>query len=252
MVPSHLTCKWSQKCSMGERSSALASYCNTLTLWMRKMFWVCLAVCGQALQCWKIPTLCCCKYGTTTGSIILSRQRNATIGTAHFSQASCSLFLTVLSQALVPVAFLSKRPNFRPERNLLRWDEVVRKQSSRGIVYPICLIWVGPRHSWFAEICSVVDLLLICGVGNAKQHLLPTCHTDGSLTLLKRHSRPMWNDAWHWFSRFFVQFPVFVLTIRKLSNCVLCDLQGIIHFAVHMHILHVIFLKVKVYDYIMA
>ena len=50
------------------------------------------------------------------------------------------------------------------------------------------------------------------------------------------------------FQRFF--FPVFVLTIRKLSNCVLCDSRGIIRFAVH--ILHVIFMKVKIYDYIMA
>ena len=45
-------------------------------------------------------------------------------------------------------------------------------------------------------------------------------------------------------------FPVFVLTIRKLSNCVLCDPWGIIRFAVH--ILHVIFINVKIYDYIMT
>ena len=31
-----------------------------------------------------------------------------------------SLFLTVLSQTLMPVAFLSKQPNFQLERNLLR------------------------------------------------------------------------------------------------------------------------------------
>ena len=43
------------------------------------------------------------------------------------------------------------------------------------------------------------------------------------------------------FQRF---FPVFVLTIRKLLNCVLCDPQGITHFAVH--ILHMIFMKVKI------
>ena len=48
-----LTCrpKWSHKCSMGERSGDLAGHCNTLTLWMRKMFWVCLTVCGRALSC---------------------------------------------------------------------------------------------------------------------------------------------------------------------------------------------------------
>ena len=45
-------------------------------------------------------------------------------------------------------------------------------------------------------------------------------------------------------------FPVFVLTIRKLSNCVLCDPRGIIRFAVY--ILHAIFINVKIYDYIMA
>ena len=118
---------------MGERSDDLAGHCNTLTLWMRKMFWVFLAVCGWALSCLKISTLCCCKYGTTTGSIIPSRQRNANVGMA-FNRASCSLFLTVLSQTLVPVAFLSKRPNFRLERNLLCRDEVVRKRSSCGVV----------------------------------------------------------------------------------------------------------------------
>ena len=79
--------KWSHKCSMGERSSDLTGHCNTLTLWVRKMFWVCLAVCGQALSCWKIPTLCCCKYGTTTDSIIPSRQRNADVGTARFQSS---------------------------------------------------------------------------------------------------------------------------------------------------------------------
>ena len=113
---------------MGDISGDFAGHCNTLTLWMRKMFWVCLALFGRALSCWKIQTLCCCKYGTTTGSIIPSRQRNVSVGTA------CSLFLTVLSQTLVPVAFLSKRPNFRLKRNLMRRDEVVRKQFSRGAV----------------------------------------------------------------------------------------------------------------------
>ena len=50
------------------------------------------------------------------------------------------------------------------------------------------------------------------------------------------------------FQRFFSSF--FVLMIRKLLNCVLCDPQGIIHFAVN--ILHVIFMKVKIYDFITA
>ena len=51
------------------------------------------------------------------------------------------------------------------------------------------------------------------------------------------------------FQRFF--FPVFVLTIRKLSNCVLSDPRGmIIRFAVY--ILHVIFINVKIYDNILA
>ena len=42
---------------MGERSGDLAGHCNTLTLWMRKLFWVCLAVCGRALSCRKIPNV---------------------------------------------------------------------------------------------------------------------------------------------------------------------------------------------------
>ena len=45
-------------------------------------------------------------------------------------------------------------------------------------------------------------------------------------------------------------FLVLVLRIRKLSKCVLCDPRGIIRFAVH--ILHMIFINVKIYDYIMA
>ena len=105
------------------------SHLTTLMLWMHKMFWVCLVVFGRALSCRKIPSLCCCKYGTTTGSIIPSRQRNANA----FNRAAYSLFLTVSSQTLAPVAFLSKGPNFRLERNLLRRDEV-RKRSSRSVV----------------------------------------------------------------------------------------------------------------------
>ena len=79
--------KSSNECSIGERSSDLAGRCNTLTLWMRKMFWVCLAVCGRASSCWKVSTLCCCKYGTTTDTIIPSRQRNANVGTASFQSS---------------------------------------------------------------------------------------------------------------------------------------------------------------------
>ena len=75
------------KCLMGERSNDLAGHCNTLTFWMRKMFWVHLAVCGRALSCCKILTLCFCKYGTT-GSIIPSRQRNANVGTTRFQSNS--------------------------------------------------------------------------------------------------------------------------------------------------------------------
>ena len=56
----------------------------------------------------------------------------------------------------MPVAFLSKRPNFRLERNSLRRDEVVRKRSFRGAVLR-GLPDLG--RSQFAEICSVVDLL---------------------------------------------------------------------------------------------
>ena len=46
---------------MGKRSCDLAGHCNTLTFWMRKMFWVCLAMCGRVLS-WKIPTLLQIRY----------------------------------------------------------------------------------------------------------------------------------------------------------------------------------------------
>ena len=93
-----------------------------------------------------------------------------------FNRAASSLFLTVLSQTLVPVAFLSKRPNYRLERNLLREGEVVFSENDlpAACFYAVCLIWVSPRRSQFDEICSVVDLLSICGVGNVEQRLLPT------------------------------------------------------------------------------
>ena len=100
--------------------------------------------------------------------MLLQIRYNKRLDNSVTSEA-CSLFLTVLSQTLVPEAFLSKRPNFRLERILLRRDEVVRKRSSRGAVFAVCLIWVGPRRSQFAEICSVVDLLSIRDVGNAEQ-----------------------------------------------------------------------------------
>ena len=116
------------------------------------------------------------------------------------------------------------------------------EKSSRGKV----LRGLPDLRSQFAEICSLVDLLSIRGVRNAEQCLL---HTDGYNTLLKRHSRPTWNDVWHWFSKIF--FSSFLLTIRKLSNCVLYDPRGmIIRFAVH--ILHVVFINVKIYDNILS
>ena len=105
----------------------------------------------------------------------------------------CSLFLTVLSQTLVPIAVPSKRPNFRLERNLLRRDEVVRKRSSRGVVLRGLPDMGRSATSQYTEIYSIVNLLSIRGVGNTKQCLLLS-HV-GSLTLLKRHSRPTWNDV---------------------------------------------------------
>ena len=50
-------------------------------------------------------------------------------------------FLTVLSQTLVPVAFLRKRPNVRLERNLLHQDEVVINglpYLSQSMTLPVC------------------------------------------------------------------------------------------------------------------
>ena len=39
--------------------------------------------------------------------------------------------------------------------------------------YAVSLVWIGPRRSQFAEICSVVNLLSIRGVGNS-EHVAQT------------------------------------------------------------------------------
>ena len=128
------------------------------------------------------------------------------VGQRAFNRAAYSLFLAVLSQTLVPVAFLTKRHNFRLDRNLLRRDEVMRKRSSRGVVlrglpdlgrsatFPVC--WnlfssrlIADSWRWKCRATSLADM------------------PDGSLMLLKRHSRPTWNDVWHRFSKiFYFQF----------------------------------------------
>ena len=103
---------------------------------------------------------------------VSQRQQNANVGTARFQS---SLFLTLLSQTLVPGAFLSNQPNFQLERNLLRQDEAVIKRSSSGgvlrglpdlgksVTFPVYWNLFNSR------------LNVNCGVGNAQQRLMPTC-----------------------------------------------------------------------------
>ena len=120
---------------MGERSGDLAGHCNTLTLWMRKMFWF-------ASQCMDGHY----HVGKSQRYVVantLQQQARNSVTSAECQRRDGPLSIErriaysipdCLSQTLVPVAFLSKRPNFRLERNLLRRDEVVRKRSSCGVV----------------------------------------------------------------------------------------------------------------------
>ena len=115
---------------MGERSSDLAGHCNTLTLWMGKMprtVWTGLIM----LENPNIMLLQI-RYNNRFDNSVTSVECQH--GDVPFNQAAYSLFLTVLSQTLLPIAFLGKRPIFQLERNLLRRDEVVRKHFSRGVV----------------------------------------------------------------------------------------------------------------------
>ena len=151
----------------------------------------------------------------------------------------------------MPVAFLSKRTYFQQERNLLRRDEIVRKRSSHGVAlrgmadlgrsatFPVCRNLFSSRlivdsWRWKCRATSLADMPAVS---------IPMALSRCSNVIPGRRGMTFDID----FQRF---FPVFVLTIRKLSNCVLCDPRGIIRFAVH--ILHVIFINVEIYDYIMA
>ena len=175
-----------------------------------------------------------------------------TYGRYAFNRAACSLFLTVLSQTFVPVAFLSKRPNFGLNRNLLRRDEVVRKRSFRGVVLS-GLPDLGPSAT-FPVCCNLFSCRLLADSWRWKRRAtslagmpavsIPMALLRCSYVIPGR--REMTFDIA--FQRSFV--PVFVLTIRKPSNCVLCDPRGIIRFAVHA--LYMIVINVKIYDYIMA
>ena len=155
----------------------------------------------------KILTLCCCKYGTTTGSIIPSRQRNANEGTARFQSSGVWPF----PDCPVANSCLSKPPKFRLERNLLRRDEVFRKRSSRGVVLlglpnPAGSVRDVPsllKYVQYSTYCRIVALEM---PNNVSCRHASGKHTYDSLTLLKRHSRPKWNDVWHWFSKIFFQF----------------------------------------------
>ena len=65
-------------------------------------------------------------------------------------------------------------------------------------------------------------------------------HTDGSHTMVNRHSRP---TSHHWFSKIFS--PVFCACDKKAFELRTVWPAGIIRFAVHM--LHAIFINVKIY-----
>jgi hypothetical protein len=90
---------------MGERFGYLAGHCNTLTLWMRKMFWVCLAVCGRCvLSCRKIPKLRCCKYGTTTDSRISSCAVHLSSEiTRHYDEICLPIMMCAYHHATTPI-----------------------------------------------------------------------------------------------------------------------------------------------------
>ena len=134
----------------------------------------------------------------------------------------------------------------------MRRDEVVRKRSSRAVVlrglpdlgrsatFPVCWNLFSSRlvDSWRCK-CRATAFTYMPAIS------IPMALSRCSNVIPGRRGMT-----------FDVDFQkkkkntVFVLTIRKLSNCVLCDLRGIIRFAVH--ILHVTFINVKIYDYIMA
>ena len=213
---------------MGESSSDLAGHCNTLTLWMRKTFWVCLAVCVRALSCWK-------------------SQRYVVANTVQ----QPSLFLTVLLQTVVPVAFLRKRHNFRLERNLLRRDEVVRKRSSRGVVlrglpdlnrsatFPVCWILFSSRlivdsWCWKCRATTLADMPVVS---------IPIALSRCSKVIPGRRGMTFDIDFQKCFSSFCAYDK------KALELCTVWP-AGIIRFV--LHILHVIFIYVKIYDYVMA
>ena len=123
-----------------------------------------------------------------------------------YSWLSCR---KLLCQSVHSCAFLSKRPNFRLQRNLLHRDEVVRKRSSRGVVlrrlpdlgrsatFPVCWNLFSSRLIVALEMPNNVSCRHAIGK-----------HTDGSLMLLKRHSRHSRPTSHHWFSKIF--FPQFL------------------------------------------
>ena len=106
-------------------------------------------------------------------------------------EAACSLLLTVLLQALVPVAFLSKQPNFLLERNLLHQDEVMRKWSSCDVVLrglpdlcqsatlPVCCnlfscqLIVSSWH-WKSQATSLADMPAVIIIPMALSHITQT------------------------------------------------------------------------------
>ena len=160
---------------------------------------------------------------------------------------SISLFLTALSQTLVPVAFLSQRSKFRLERNLLRRDEVVRKRYSCGVV--LCGLPDLGRSVTFPVFFFFFFLNLLSSrliVDSWRWKCRATSLADMSaVSILMALSRCSNVSPGRRGMTFYTDFQ-----IRKLSNCVLCDPRGIVRFAVH--ILHVIFINIKVNDYIMA
>ena len=156
--------KWSHKCSMGERSGDLAGPCNTLTLWTRKMFWVCLAVCGRALSCWKIPTLCCCNtvgYNNRLDNSVTVPLSSEI--TRHYNEICLSIMMyarlnhhatTPITITFDHVILVQPLPSSPPSSNpaISKWHikpGFVRKQNVVPLPASPALINPGPLASCF-------------------------------------------------------------------------------------------------------
>ena len=138
------------------------------------------------------------------------------------------------------LAFHSKQPNFRLERNLLRRDEVMRKQSSCGVVLP-CLPDLG-RSMTFPVCWNLFSSQLTADSWRWKCRAMSLANMPAvSILIALSHCSNVIQGF------FFFSFCAYDKKALKL--CTVWP-RGIIRFAVH--ILHSIFMKVKIYDYIMT